>query len=251
MAGHSKWSQIKHAKAVTDHRRGKLFTKLAREVIVAARQGGGDPDSNFRLRMAIQRAKDANMPNDNIERAIQRGTGESDDGVQMIEAVYEGYGPGGVAIMLETLTDNRNRTVSDVRTTLTRAGGNLAESGAVSWQFDKRGVITVEASEDEAEDFALVAIDAGAEDFDTDSDILQVFSEPSSLEEIRDALQSSDAIISSSEVSLIPSNTVALDSKSAGQILRLLDQLEELDDVQKVYSNADFPEESLESYQSE
>ena len=166
MAGHSKWSQIKHAKAVTDHRRGKLFTKLAREVIVAAREGGGDPDGNFRLRMAIQRAKDANMPNDNIERAIQRGTGESDDGVQMIEAVYEGYGPGGVAIMLETLTDNRNRTVSDVRTTLTRAGGNLAESGAVAWQFSKRGVITVDASEEEAEDFALVAIDAGADDFD-------------------------------------------------------------------------------------
>ena len=144
------------------HRRGKLFTKLAREVIVAAREGGGDPDANFRLRMAVQRAKDANMPNDNIERAIQRGTGESNDGVQMIEAVYEGYGPGGVAIMLETLTDNRNRTVSDVRTTLTRAGGNLAESGAVSWQFDKRGVITVEASEEEAEEFTLVAIDAGS-----------------------------------------------------------------------------------------
>ena len=145
MAGHSKWAQIKHAKAVTDHRRGKLFTRLAREVIVAARQGGGDPDANFRLRMAVQRAKDANMPNDNIERAIKRGTGESDDGVQMIEAIYEGYGPGGVAIMLETLTDNRNRTVSDVRTTLTRAGGNLAESGAVSWQFEKKGVITVDA----------------------------------------------------------------------------------------------------------
>lgn len=250
MAGHSKWSQIKHAKAVTDHRRGKIFTKLAREVIVAAREGGGDPDANFRLRMAIQRAKDANMPNDNIERAIKRGTGESDDGVQMIEMTYEGYGPGGVAIMLETLTDNRNRTVSDVRTTLTRAGGNLAESGAVSWQFDKRGVITVEASEDEAEEFTLVAIDAGADDFDADSDSLQVFSEPGSLEDVRSALESSDATISSSEVSLIPSNTVPLDSRSAGQILRLLDQLEDLDDVQKVYSNADFPDEALESYQN-
>ena len=144
MAGHSKWKQIKHAKAVTDQRRGKLFTKLAREIIVAAQQGGGDPDANFRLRMAIQHAKDANMPNDNIDRAVKRGTGEGADGVQMIEAVYEGYGPGGVAIMLETLTDNRNRTVSAVRTMLTRAGGNLAESGSVSWQFEKRGVITVE-----------------------------------------------------------------------------------------------------------
>ena len=250
MAGHSKWSQIKHAKAITDHRRGKMFTKLAREVIVAAREGGGDPDSNFRLRMAIQRAKDANMPNDNIDRAIKRGTGETDDGVQMIEMIYEGYGPGGVAIMLETLTDNRNRTVSDVRTTLTRAGGNLAESGAVSWQFNKRGVITVEVSEEEAEEFTLVAIDAGADDFDADSDTLQVFSEPSTLEDVRSALESSDATISSSEVSLIPSNTVPLDNKSAGQILRLLDQLEELDDVQKVYSNADFPDDALESYQS-
>ena len=152
MAGHSKWKQIKHAKAITDQRRGKLFTKLAREIIVAAQQGGGDPDGNFRLRMAIQHAKDANMPNDNIDRAIKRGTGEGGDGVQMIEAVYEGYGPGGVAIMLETLTDNRNRTVSAVRTTLTRAGGNLAESGSVSWQFEKRGVIMVEATDDEADD---------------------------------------------------------------------------------------------------
>ncbi len=250
MAGHSKWAQIKHAKAITDHRRGKLFTRLAREIIVAARQGGGDPGANFRLRMAMQRAKDANMPNDNIERAIKRGTGESGDGAQMIEAVYEGYGPGGVAIMLEALTDNRNRTVSDVRATLTRAGGNLAESGAVSWQFQKRGVVTIEADEDEAEDLTLLAIDAGADDFDTFDSTLQIFSDPATLEDIRSALESSDASISSSEVSLIPSHTVSLDSRSANQILRLLDQLEELDDVQKVYSNADFPDEALASYQA-
>ncbi len=250
MAGHSKWAQIKHAKAITDHRRGKLFTRLAREIIVAARQGGGDPGANFRLRMAMQRAKDANMPNDNIDRAIKRGTGESGDGAQMIEAVYEGYGPGGVAIMLEALTDNRNRTVSDVRATLTRAGGNLAESGAVSWQFQKRGVVTIEADEDEAEDLTLLAIDAGADDFDTFDSTLQIFSDPATLEDIRSALESSDASISSSEVSLIPSHTVSLDSRSANQILRLLDQLEELDDVQKVYSNADFPDEALASYQA-
>ena len=250
MAGHSKWAQIKHAKAVTDHRRGKLFTRLAREVIVAARQGGGDPDANFRLRMAVQRAKDANMPNENIERAIKRGIGEADDGMQMIEAVYEAYGPGGVAIMLETLTDNRNRTVSDVRTTITRAGGNLAESGAVSWQFEKKGVITVEASEDEAEDLTLVAIDAGAEDFDSYDSTLQLFSTPETLEDVRSALESNDASISSSEISLIPSHTVPLDNRSARQILRLLDQLEELDDVQRIYSNADFPDEALANYQS-
>ncbi len=249
MAGHSKWSQIKHAKAVTDHRRGKLFTKLAREIIVAARQGGGDPDANFRLRMATQRAKDANMPNDNIDRAIKRGTGESGEGVQMIEAVYEGYGPGGVAIMMETLTDNRNRTVSDVRTTLSRAGGSLAESGSVSWQFEKRGVITVEADSEVADDLALVAIEAGADDFDSYDSTLQVFTDPSSMEDIRIALESSDAAISSSEVSLIPSHTVSLDTRSAGQILRLLDQLEDLDDVQKLYSNADFPDEAFDTYQ--
>ena len=167
----------------------------------------------------------------------------------MIEAVYEGYGPGGVAIMLETLSDNRNRTVSAVRTALTRAGGNLAEAGAVSWQFEKRGVITIEADDDEADDLALVAIDAGAEDVDTDDSILQVYSEPSTLEEVRSALESSDASISSSEVSLIPSHTVTLDTRMAGQILRLLDQLEEIDDVQQVYSNADFPDEALANYE--
>ena len=249
MAGHSKWKQIKHAKAVTDHRRGKLFTKLAREIIVAARTGGGDPDANFRLRMAIQHAKDANMPSDNIDRAIKRGTGDDADGVQMIEAVYEGYGPGGVAILLETLTDNRNRTVSEVRTALTRAGGNLAEAGSVAWQFEKRGVITIETSEEEADDLAMVAIDAGADDVDADDSSLQVFSDPGALEEVRIALESSSASISSSEVSLIPSHTVSLDTRLAGQILRLLDQLEDLDDVQRLYSNADFPEEALAKYE--
>ena len=251
MAGHSKWKQIKHAKAVTDQRRGKLFTKMAREIIVAAKQGGGDPDANFRLRMAVQRAKDANMPGDNIDRAIKRGAGGADDGVQMTEAVYEGYGPGGVAIMLETLTDNRNRTVSEVRSTLTRAGGSLAESGAVSWQFEKRGVITVEADESQADDLTLLAIDAGADDFDAYDSTLQVFSPPSALEDIRSALEDGEASISSSEISLIPSHTVELDKRSAGQILRLLDQLEELDDVQKVYSNADFPDEALAGYGDE
>ena len=251
MAGHSKWKQIKHAKAVTDQRRGKLFTKMAREIIVAAKQGGADPDSNFRLRMAVQRAKDANMPGDNIDRAIKRGAGGGDDGAQMIESVYEGYAPGGVAIMLETLTDNRNRTVSEVRAALTRAGGSLAESGAVSWQFEKRGVITIDAQDGEAEDLALVAIDAGADDFDADDSTLQIFAPPAELESIRAALEASAADISSSEVSLIPSHTVAVDSRSAGQVLRLLDRLEDLDDVQKVHSNADFPDEALAKYGAE
>lgn len=248
MSGHSKWSTIKHAKAITDARRGKLFTKLAKEVIIAAKEGGGDPGGNFRLRLAVQRAKDNNMPSDNIERAIKRGTGESDDGSQMIEALYEGYGPGGVAIMLETLTDNRNRTVSDVRSTLTKAGGNLAESGAVAWQFEQKGVIMVEAAEDEAEELALLAIDDGAEDFETFDSTLQIYSTPGTLEAIRATLEQNEAKINTSEISMVPSHTVVVDDKSALQTLRLLDHLEDLDDVQKVYSNADFSDEALQQY---
>ena len=251
MSGHSKWSTIKHAKAITDARRGKLFTKLTREIIIAARQGGGDPDMNIRLRMAIQKAKDNNMPNDNIDRAVKRGTGESGDQDQMAEFTYEGYGPGGIAIMLQTLTDNRNRTVSDIRSTLTKAGGNLAQSGAVAWQFEQKGVVVVTAPEDEADELALVAIDAGADDFESFDDTLQIFSAPDKLEEIRRTLTDTQASIVSSELSMIPSNTISLDAKSATQTLRLLDQLEELDDVQKVYSNADFPDEVLDQYRDE
>lgn len=248
MSGHSKWSTIKHAKAITDARRGKLFTKLAKEVIIAAREGGGDPGGNFRLRMAVQRAKDNNMPNDNIDRAIKRGTGESDDGMQMVETVYEGYGPGGVAIILETLTDNRNRTVSDVRSTLTKAGGNLAESGAVAWQFQQKGVIMIEAEEDQAEELALLAIDEGADDFETFDSTLQIYSTPNTLESIRAALEQNAARINTSEVSMVPSHTVALDDRAAIRTLKLLDQLEDLDDVQKVYSNADFSDDALAQY---
>ena len=251
MSGHSKWSTIKHAKAITDARRGKLFTKLTREIIIAARQGGGDPDMNIRLRMAIQKAKDNNMPNDNIARAVKRGTGAGADQDQMAEFTYEGYGPGGIAIMLQTLTDNRNRTVSDIRSTLTKAGGNLAQSGAVAWQFEQKGVVVVTAPEDEADELALVAIDAGADDFESFDDTLQIFSAPGKLEEIRGALTDTQASIVSSELSMIPSNTISLDAKSATQTLRLLDQLEELDDVQKVYSNADFPDEVLDQYRDE
>jgi YebC/PmpR family DNA-binding regulatory protein len=251
MSGHSKWSTIKHAKAITDARRGKLFTKLAREIIIAARQGGADTGMNIRLRMAVQKGRDANMPNDNIDRAIKRGTGEGGDAEQMIEFTYEGYGPGGIAIILETLSDNKNRTVSDVRSTLTKAGGNLAQSGAVAWQFEQKGVVVVNADEEAAEEYTLVAIDAGAEDFDSFDSTLQIFSPPDVLEDIRSTLSESDAKIVSSELSMIPKNTIALNQKTAMQALRLLDLLEDLDDVQKVYSNADFPDEALEAYQGE
>ena len=250
MSGHSKWSTIKHAKAATDARRGKLFTKLTREIIIAAREGGADPDMNVRLRMAVQRAKDNNMPNDNVDRAIKRGTGDGEQD-QMIEVTYEGYGPGGTAIMLEVLTDNRNRTVSDIRSTLTRAGGNLAQTGAVAWQFEQKGVLVVTADDDEAEEFQLLAIHARAEDFESFDSTLQIFSPPDRLEEIRSSLSDKDAPIVSSELSLIPTTTVALDEKVAVQALRLLDQLEELDDVQRVYSNADFPDEVLRQYSAE
>ena len=251
MSGHSKWSTIKHAKAITDARRGKLFTKLTREIIVAARQGGGDPSMNIRLRMAIQKAKDGNMPNDNIDRAVKRGTGEGGEQDQMVEFTYEGYGPGGVAIMLQTLTDNRNRTVSAIRSTLTKAGGNLAQSGAVAWQFEQKGIVVVDAEEDEAEEFALVAIDAGADDFETFDTTLQIFSPVDRLEDIRQTLTDTEASVVSSELSMIPNSTISLDTRAATQTLRLLDQLEELDDVQKVYSNADFPDEVLEQYRDE
>ena len=251
MSGHSKWSTIKHGKAVTDARRGKLFTKLAKEIIVAASVGGGDPSSNFQLRMAVQRAKDSNMPNDNIDRAIKRGTGEGGDGVQMVEVLYEGYGPGGVAIMLETLTDNRNRTVSDVRATLTKAGGNMAEAGAVAWQFEQKGVITVDVDEEQGEEFTLISIDLGADDIDTFDSTLQIYSPPGSMEAIRSTLEQNDAHIRSSELSRVPSHTISLDGKQSLQTLRLLDRLEELDDVQRIYSNADFSDEALESYRVE
>lgn len=251
MSGHSKWSTIKHAKGINDARRGKLFTKLTKEVIIAAKQGGPDAEGNFKLRMAIQRAKDQNLPNDNIERAIKRAAGEGPDGEQMVETAYEGYGPGGVAILVEVVTDNKNRTVSDVRSTFTKSGGNLANAGAVAWQFDQKGVVIAEADEEAAEELALAAIDAGAVDFETDDGAVSIYSTPQALEGVRTALDAVGASIRSSELSMVPQNTVTLDVKESMRTLRLLDQLEELEDVQRVYSNADFPDEALEEYSAQ
>ena len=251
MSGHSKWSSIKHQKAATDARRGQLFTKLAREIAVAARQGGAALDSNVRLRLAVQKAKDSNMPLDNIDRAIKRGTGEGAAQDQMEEVTYEGYGPGGTAIMLQALTDNRNRTVSDIRTTFARNSGNLGEAGCVAWLFEQKGVIIVEAPSEAAEELALEAIDLGAEDFNIDDSTLELYSNPGSFEALRQALEEKETKIASAEISMVPKSTVALEVKAAEQTLRLLDKLEELDDVQRVYSNADFPQEVLERYQGE
>ena len=251
MSGHSKWSTIKHGKAVTDARRGKLFTKLAKEIIVAVRESGPSPDTNFQLRLAVQRARDSNMPMDNVDRAIKRGSGEGSEKDRMEEATYEGYGPGGTAILLLALTDNRNRTVSDVRSTFSKAGGSLAEAGAVTWQFEQTGVIVVDAPPDEAEELALVAIDAGASDFESFDGTMHVYSSVQDLETIRKTLAEREASIASSEISMLPKNTIPLDEKNAKQALRLLDRLEELDDIQKVFSNADFPDSVLEEYRTE
>ena len=249
MSGHSKWSSIKHQKGVVDARRGQLFTKLAREITVAARQGGADPEMNVRLRLSVQKAKDSNMPMDNVERAIKRGAGIGDGAQETLEeATYEGYGPGGTAIMLQALTDNRNRTVSDIRSTFVRGGGNLGEAGCVAWNFESKGVITLEISPEQAEDLALVAIDAGAEDFELDATVLDVRTSVESFESVRRALEESGATVANAELSLVPKTTVALDVKYSQQTLRLLDKLEEVDAVQGVYTNADFPEEALAEY---
>ena len=251
MSGHSKWSTIKHGKAATDARRGQLFTKLAKEIIVAVKQGGEDPDMNTRLRMAVQKARDSNMPSDNIDRAIKRGSGAGAGQDQMAEVVYEGYGPGGTAILLQALTDNRNRTVSEVRSTFSKTGGSMAEAGAVAWQFQQKGVVAVDAGPEEAEELELAAIDAGADELETFDSTLHIYSAPESLEKIRAALAEQGATITSSELSMVPTNTVELDAKTARRTMRLLDRLEELDDIQKVFSNADYPDEALEQYRTE
>lgn len=247
MSGHSKWATIKRAKGATDAKRGALFTKLSREIITAAKVGGGDPGMNFKLRLAVQRAKAANMPNDNIERAIAKGTG-ADTAEQMDEILYEGYGPGGIAILVETMTDNRNRTVAEVRHQFSRAGGNLGENGSVAWQFEPRGVISVPVNGVEADDIALTAIDAGAEDVQVSGDLVEVQTEPTNLEPVRQALETAGVNVESADFAMVPKVLMELDEKVAMQVLRLLDGLEDLEDVMRVYSNADFTDEVLEAY---
>ena len=250
MSGHSKWSTIKRQKGVADSKRSQLFTKLGREIDAAVRQGGENPEMNFRLRLIIQKARDHNMPIDNIERAIKRAAGAA-EGVNLIEASYEGYGPGGVAILLETLSDNRNRTISEVRNVLSRGGGNLGESGSVAWIFEPKGVITVTAGDIDDEELSLFAIDAGAEDIKVMDDSLEIQTKPEDLEGLRKALEDRKVTIVSAEILMMPNNVVMLDEKAALQALRLLDRLEELDDVQRVFTNADFPDEALENYRSQ
>jgi YebC/PmpR family DNA-binding regulatory protein len=247
VAGHSKWKQIKRQKGAADAKRSQVFTKLAREIAVAARQGGPDLDANPRLRLAVDRARDANMPKDNIERAIKRATG-GDAETQLEEVLYEGFGPGGAAILVQALTDNRNRTVSDVRRVFTQAGGNLGEAGSVAWNFETRGLITLETNGADPEELALRAIDTGADDVKVDDGAVEVYTRPEALEDVRHRLQEAQVPIVSAEIAPVPKNTIALEPPQAEALLRLLDRLDELDDVQRVASNADFPDEVLAAY---
>jgi YebC/PmpR family DNA-binding regulatory protein len=245
MAGHSKWAGIKHKKAVVDARRGKLFTKLARAITVAARTGGGDPDTNPALGLAVQKARDASMPKDNIERAIAKGTGEGADADAVEQVTYEGYGPGGVAILVEALTDNRNRASAEIRHLFTKNDGNLGEPGSVSYLFEKRGTIVVDANRYDEDDL-MPAIDAGAEDITLDEDVYEVLSDPSDLARVRAALEEAGVEMQSAEVAQRPKSTVPLDEQAATRLMRLIDALEDQDDVDAVHANFDVSAEVLE-----
>ena len=247
MSGHSKWASIKRKKAVTDSRRGALFTKLAKEIQIAVKAGGGpDPEANFKLRLAIQRAKSANMPNDNIDQAIAKASGGGDS-EQLDEVNYEGYGPGGVAVLVQTVTDNRNRTVSEIRHEFTRAGGNLGETGSVAWQFEAKGTITIGINDNE-EELTLLAIDAGADDVESLDTALDLQTKPNTLEDVRKKLEEQGVSIENADIAMIPKSTLSLETSDAKKTLHLLDKLEELEDVQRVYSNIEFKDEILENY---
>lgn len=245
MSGHSKWAGIKHKKAANDAKRGKIFTKLIKEITVAAREGGGNPDSNPRLRTAINNAKSQNMPMDKIETAILRGTGQL-SGTNYEEFSYEGYGPNGVAIIVEVVTDNKNRSTSDMRHIFSRNGGNLGEKGCVSWMFNKRGLITVDKNKANEDDLIAIALDAGAEDVKSDDQSFEIITAPEDFETVKDAVQKAGIEISYSGISMIPQNTVRLEGKEAIQTLKLIETLEEYDDTQNVYSNFDIPDDIIE-----
>jgi len=248
MSGHSKWSSIKHKKGAADAKRGKLFSKLARSIIVAAKEGGGDPANNLSLQNAIEKARSYSMPKDNIDRAIAKGTGDGADGANFETVVYEGYGPEGVAVIVEALTDNRNRTASDVRHAFAKHGGNLGTTGAVAWQFERRGVVVVSADGVDEDELFMVAADGGAEDLSRDGSVFEVTSAPEALATVRGAVAQAGFAVESAELSLIAKTTVAVDDETAArQLMRLIDELEDNDDVQEVFANFDIPEHVLEA----
>ena len=246
MSGHSKWASIKHKKAIVDSRKGKLFTKLARGIVVAAREGGGDIEGNPSLALAVQKAKDASMPKDNIERAIAKGTGADKDADAFESVLYEGYGPGGVAILVEALTDNRNRTGADIRHAFSKAGGNLGEPGSVSYLFEKKGLIVVDGGR-YSEDDLLPAIEAGAEDIVVDDDVIEIITDPSELTAVRAALEAGGIAVETSEVQQRPQTLVPIDVATATKLMRLVDVLDDNDDVDSVHANFDAPSEVLEA----
>lgn len=243
MSGHSKWSQIKHKKAATDSKRGKIFTKIVKEIAVAARTGGGDPDGNPRLRTALEKAKEVNMPAENIKRAIMKGTGEL-PGMAYEESVYEGYGPGGVALLIEVLSDNKNRTVSEIRHTLSKNGGSLGESGCVAWMFEKKGCILVEKSSIDEDTLMTVALDAGADDMknEPDEDNYEILTTPENFSNVKEAVEKNKIPVSLAEITMLPKNYIDLEGNAADQMVRLMEALEDNDDVQNVYANFDVPE---------
>ena len=248
MSGHSKWASIKRKKGATDAKRGQLFSKLTRAIIVAARDGGPDPGGNIALQNAIEKARENSMPKDNIDRAIAKGAGTGADAAAYETVTYEGYGPGGVALFLEALTDNRNRTASDVRHAFTKHGGSLGTTGAVVWQFERRGVVIVPADGVDEDELFLAAADGGADDVERDGTVFQVTSAPESLAEVRGAIEGAGFTAESAELMMVPKNTVAVDDEAkAKQVMRLIDTLEDNDDVQEVFANFDIPEQVLEA----
>jgi YebC/PmpR family DNA-binding regulatory protein len=249
MSGHSKWKTIQHKKAATDAKRGKMFTRLAREIAIAAREGGGDPDVNFNLRLAVDKAKAANMPKDNIERAIKRGTGEL-KGEELAEVVYEGYAPNGVALLVQVLTDNKNRTVADVRRILTRLGGTMAEAGAVAWQFERKGYIAVAPDGIDQDALFETAVEAGADDVVFSKDLVEVFAEVSDFQAVRQALANAGIEFETVELAMIPKTPMQLGEKETLQVMGVIEDLEELDDVQQVYSNLDISDEVMAKYEA-
>ncbi|MFN2269634.1 MAG: YebC/PmpR family DNA-binding transcriptional regulator [Anaerolineae bacterium] len=249
MSGHSKWKTIQHKKAATDAKRGKMFTRLAREIVIAAREGGGDPNVNFNLRLAVDKAKASNMPKDNIERAIKRGTGEL-KGEELVEVVYEGYAPNGVALLVQVLTDNKNRTISDVRRVITRHGGTMAEAGAVAWQFERKGYIAIAPNGVDQDALFEIAVEAGAEDVVFSDDLVEVFAAVSSFQAVRQALADADIAFETVELSMMPKTPMQLGEKETLQVMGVIEDLEDLDDVQQVYSNLDISDEILAKYEA-
>jgi len=251
MSGHSKWATIKRSKQANDAKRGQVFTKIGQEIVIAVREGGPEPDANFRLRLVLDKAKRANMPKGNIERAIKRGSGELKGGRDLAECMYEGYGPHGIAILVLALSDNRNRTVSDVRRVFSRHGGNLGTEGCVSWLFSRKGYVAIEPGDQDPEEVALVAIDAGAEDIEIGEGMVEVYTRVEDFKEVQEVLSAASCKIASAELSWLPQTTASLDEDETAKVMRLLEALEELDDVQGVFSNLEISDEAVAKYEAQ